>query len=246
MGTYPAFALYPGNENYTSVNTSALFHVYDKPSTVVVTADDIYVGEDAIINIQVGPNGVTGSVVVEVEGKKYTLPIDANGRATLKISGLKAGLKHVKVWYNGTLLYRPSQNTTTFKVLKIKPPIDIDAPDIKVDEDGKITVTVPDDATGTITIKINGKTYTKPVRNGKAVFIVKGLKVGVHDIEAYYSGDDKYLPVDTTGDINVTPDKKPIDHTPVGLERHATGNPIIVLLLVVVGMCIGQIRRLKK
>ena len=246
IGTYPAFALYPGNENYTSVNTSALFHVRDKPSTVVVTADDIYVGEDAIIKIQVGPQGVSGSVVVEVEGKRYTLPIDANGRATLKVSGLKAGLKHVKVWYNGTLLYRPSQNATTFKVLKVKPPIDIDAPDIKVGEDGKITVTVPDDATGTITIKINGKTYTKPVRNGNAVFIVKGLKVGVHDIEAYYSGDDKYLPADTTGDINVTPDKKPIDHTPVGLERHATGNPIIVLLLVVVGMCIGQIRRLKK
>ena len=250
VGTYPAYAVYNGNENYTTVSTSDVFHVRDKPSTVVVTADDIHVGEDAVINVQVGPRGVTGYITLVVEGKEYNLPIDANGRASLTVPGLKAGLKHVYVKYHGDILYRTSENTTTFKVLKYKPPIDVKSSDIKVGEDGKITVTVPEDATGTITIKINGKTYTKPVRNGKAVFIVKGLKVGVHDIEAFYSGDAKYLPASTEGKISVHPvDEQGHDnHAPheVGLAKHATGNPIIVLIVMMMALCGIGLRKFKK
>jgi len=250
VGTYPAYAVYNGNENYTTVSTSDVFHVRDKPSTVVVTADDIHVGEDAVINVQVGPRGVTGYITLVVEGKAYDLPIDANGRASLTVPGLKAGLKHVYVKYHGDILYRTSENTTTFKVLKYKPPVDVKSPDIKVGEDGKITVTVPEDATGTITIKINGKTYTKPLRNGKAVFIVKGLKVGVHDIEAFYSGDAKYLPASTEGKISVHPvDEQGHDNQAnheVGLAKHATGNPIIVLIVMMLALCGIGLRKFKK
>ena len=249
VGTYPAFAIYNGNENYTSVNTSDVFHVRDKPSTVVVTADDIYVGEDAIINIEVGPKGVTGSVVVNVEGKNYTLPIN-DGKASLTVSGLKAGLKHVTVWYNGTILYRPSQNTTTFNVLKLKPPVDVNAPTIHVGEDGKITVKVPKDATGKITIEIDGKKYTANIKNGKAVFIVPGLKAGIHKIKAYYYGDDKYLSANATGSIKVIPNingnGSSHQHRGIDLTRHATGNPIMILFLVILSVGCTQIRRFKK
>ena len=157
------------------------------------------------------------------------------------------------VRYNGDILYRPSENTTTFNVLKLKPPIDVDAPDIEVGEDGKITVKVPKNATGKITIKVNGKTYTSKVKNGKAVFIVPGLKVGTHKIMAYYTGDDMYLPANTTGKIKVTPkeiDKKDTGNygngISKGLSKHKTGNPIFLLLLVVLAIGSAQIRRFKK
>ena len=254
VGTYPAYAVYNGNENYTTVSTSDVFHVRDKPSTVVVTADDIHVGEDAVINIQVGPKGVTGNVTLIVEGKVYDLNIDENGRASITVSGLKAGLKHVYVKYNGDILYRVSENTTTFKVLKYKPPIKVISPDIKVGEDGKITVTVPEDATGTITIKVNGKTYTKPVRNGKAVFTVPGLEEGIHSIRAYYSGDDRYLSADTVGKIKVTQndngDKGTIGHEGKSaestLQKHPTGNPIFMLIVIILALCTIPLRKFRK
>ena len=254
VGTYPAYAVYNGNENYTTVSTSDVFHVRDKPSTVVVTADDIHVGEDAVINIQVGPKGVTGNVTLIVEGKVYDLNIDENGRASITVSGLKAGLKHVYVKYNGDILYRVSENTTTFKVLKYKPPIKVISPDIKVGEDGKITVTVPEDATGTITIKVNGKTYTKPVRNGKAVFTVPGLEEGIHSIRAYYSGDDRYLSAATVGKIKVTQndngDKGTFGHEGKSaestLQKHATGNPIFMLIVIILALCTIPLRRFRK
>ena len=252
VGTYPAYAVYNGNENYTTVSTSDVFHVRDKPSTVVVTADDIHVGEDAVINVQVGPKGVTGNVTLVVEGKTYELNIDENGRASITVPGLKAGLKHVYVKYNGDILYRVSENTTTFKVLKHKPPIDVVAPDIKVGEDGKITVTVPKDAKGTVTIKVNGKTYTKPVRNGKAVFIIPGLKAGTHSIRAYYSGDDRYLSASAVGKIKVASDgeKDTIKHNAKSaegtLQKHATGNPIFMLIVIILALCTIPLRRFRK
>ncbi len=257
VGAYPAFALYPGNENYTSVNISDLFHVRDKNSTVVVTADDIYVGEDAVIYIKVGPEGVSGNVTVTVDGKKYILPIDENGKATLVVSGLKAGKKLVTVEYNGTILYRPSENSTTFNVLKLKPTIDVFAPEITVGDDGVITVIVPKDATGTITIEIEGRRYSAPIENGKAVFIVPGLKVGKHLIKVYYSGDGKYLSANTTGSIKVKPLKEnktdnktttstKYSHGGVSLNQYPTGNPIWMIVCVLLSICTIQLRRFKK
>ena len=257
VGAYPAFALYPGNENYTSVNISDLFHVRDKNSTVVVTADDIYVGEDAVIYIKVGPEGVSGNVTVTVDGKKYILPIDENGKATLVVPGLKAGKKLVTVEYNGTILYRPSENSTTFNVLKLKPTIDVFAPEITVGDDGIITVSVPKDATGTITIEIEGRRYSAPIENGKAVFIVPGLKVGKHLIKVYYSGDGKYLSANTTGSIKVKPLKEnktdnktttsaKYSHGGVSLNQYPTANPIWMIVCVLLSICTIQLRRFKK
>ncbi|WP_303371178.1 Ig-like domain repeat protein [Methanobrevibacter sp.] len=254
VGPYPAFALYPGNENYTSVNTTDLFHVRDKPSTVVVTAKDIYVGQKAVIHITVGPKGATGNVTVTLEGKTYNLKV-VDGKATLVVSGLKAGTKYVEVVYNGNVLYRPSENSTTFKVLKLKPPVDIDAPEITVGEDGIIKVSVPEDATGEITIEVAGRRYTQPINDGVAIFVVPGLKVGVHDIKAFYSGDDKYLPADNAGSIKVNPTDDNKNDTPkvinkrpgsILLSDYPTGNPVWMLLVIC--MAIGSIplRRFKK
>ena len=256
VGTYPAFALYPGNENYTSVNTSDVFHVRDLiPTKVVVTADDIHVGEDARINIVVGPKGVTGKVTVNVDGKNYTVALK-DGKATLIVPGLNAGEKNVTVWYGGRMYYLPSKNSTTFNVMKLKPPVDVFAPEITVGEDGIITVKVPKDATGTITIEIEGKRYTAEIEEGKAVFIVPGLKVGVHLIKVYYSGDDKYLSTNTTGSIKVNPIRNnktdnETTHTVkrqggIALSDYPTGNPILMILLAILSVGAIGIRRFGK
>lgn len=132
VGTYPSFAVYLGNENYTSVSTSDVFKVMPLKTTVKVSADDIYVGEDAVIDV-VLKLGLNANVTVEVEGVKYTVEL-TNGKGSLTVSGLKAGLEHVFVKYAGNDTYLESENTTTFTVKKLKPTIDVDSPDIKVGE----------------------------------------------------------------------------------------------------------------
>jgi hypothetical protein len=91
------------------------------------------------------------------------------------------------------------------------------------------------------------------VRNGKVVFTVSGLKVGVHDIEVFYSGNDRYLPAGTEGKIKVHPANETIhahevseDHVESQLEMHATGNPIFLLLMMILVICGIGLKRFKR
>ena len=219
--------------------------------TITVIKDPSAVsGEDVSVNVGepiVVP--VTSENATEVE---YTI-IDKDGKVvangTIKpgedISlpdGLPAGNYTVNLTTVVDAQHTPATNTCSIEVKKILPPVNVDAPTITVGDDGVITVFVPEDATGTITIEVEGKSYTAPVKDGKAVFHVPGLKVGTHGIKAYYSGDDKYLPNNSTGTIDVLPKDEPVpapaeptkSDKPVktGLAKYETGNPVLVLLMV--------------
>ena len=243
VGTYPAYAIYNGNENYTSVDTSDVFIVKPLPTTVNVTADDIYVGQKAVIKVEVGPEDLGGYVTITLEGKNYTAKV-TNGKAQIVVSGLKAGIKNVTVYNPGNHNYLPSENETTFVVLKILPPINSTTHDIEYGEDEVIIIHLPEDATGTVTIVVDGKSYTAPLIDGKATFKIPGLKVGEYGVDVYYSGDDKYLPTNTTDNFKVNetvvPDNK--GHTGIDLTRHATGNPILVLVMILM-VCGAVLKR---
>ena len=250
VGTYPVFAIYNGNENYTTANATGEFEVKPLPSWVNAKADDIYVGEDAIINLTVTPNA-TGNITVNIEDKNYTVNIN-NGKAQLIIPGLKAGEKEVTVFYNGDEIYSTSENTTNFTVKKIQPPITIESQDIYEGENETITIRLPTDATGNVTIKVNGQTYTKELINGEAQFTIPDLNKGTYDIEATYDGDDKYLPTNGTDTFHVLikPHHKPIkpkqETHNIGLSQYPTGNPLLVLLIALLTIGIGTQIKTKK
>ena len=246
VGTYPASVHYNGNENYNEADDDDVFHVIKKETSVSVSVDDIKVGEDAVINVELSPAAAPGDLTVTVDGKEYTVTPE-NGKATLKVPGLKAGEHTVTVSYPGSQNYTNSSNDTTFTVSKVKPDIETSAPTIEVGKDGKITVTLPKDAKGEVTIEIDGKNYTTKVKDGKAVFVISGLKVGKHPIKVYYTGDDKYESAEVDGgDLEVI-DNKGNNHKKdqsqkgqaqkgnvIDLSTHATGNPVLALLLVFV------------
>ena len=106
--------------------------------------------------------------------------------------------------------------------------------------------------TGTITITVNGKTYTKEVENGKAVFIVPGLTKGDWDVDAVYSGDKKYEGNSTITDVlvyrnnpsNNTTNPTHASSNAINLSDYPTGNPILVLLLILIALV--ATRRFKK
>ena len=202
-------------------------------------------GEDETITVTL-PSDATGTVTITVDGKKYTADV-IDGVAEFTVPGLKAGKYTVTASYSGDDKYLPINGADNFKVSKQKPDITVDAPDITVGDDGTITVTLPDDATGTVTIEVGGKRYTAEVKNGKAVFKVPGLSVGVHGIKVWYSSDDKYLPATTSGDITVHPaNESNPHHVPKGLEKYPTGNPIIVLIIVILAIIGINIRKFRK
>ena len=248
-GKYTVTVEYSGDEKYTSTTGVANFTVNKIPPTVDVDTVDIDYHEDETIEVTV-PEDATGNVTITVNGKKYTTPVK-DGKAVFNVPGLKAGKYTVQAFYSGDNNYLPMNATAEFTVSKIKPDISTFAPTIVEGNDGKITVKVPKDATGKITIEIEGKNYTANIKDGEAVFIIPGLKAGKHDFKVYYSGDDNYLSATVDGEfIKVLPNKNnghkdKVHHNGIDLASKPTGNPIFALVLVFALLGFMPLRRKK-
>ena len=193
--------------------------------------------------------------MVEIDGVGYYGTI-INGKAKIIIPELPSGEYNVNVTYEGDDKYLPSSTTVEFTVTKVNTPISATGDEIEQGQDATVVVTVPSDATGNVTITVDGKEYTTDVKDGKAVFVIPGLTKGDHEVTARYSGDKKYAANDTITDIEVYYKESPVP-SPGGeegakgaegsvLAEHATGNPILVLLLVLLALGSTQIRRFRK
>ena len=184
---------YDGDDNYLPNVTTARFAVSKLPSTAKPTPNDISVGNDEVITVDV-PKDATGRVLVEIDGVGYYGDI-INGKAKVIIPDLPVGSYNATVAYEGDDKYLPSDSTTvSFSVSKVAAPMSASGDSIVVGDNETISVILPEDATGTVTVNVSGESYTKEVNNGKAVFVLLGLASGEYDILASYSGDDKYLP----------------------------------------------------
>ena len=67
-----------------------------------------------------------------------------------------------------------------------------------------ITCTLPNDATGTVTISVDDTQYTEQLSNGVATFNITGLLSGNKSVYASYSGDSKYTNTTQTGTVSIT------------------------------------------
>jgi hypothetical protein len=249
---------YVGDKYYNENVTSTQFIVNKKESEINASSIDISVGKNEIISVNV-PSDATGSVLVKINGVGYYADV-INGKANIVIPDLPSGKYTATVYYSGDDKYLPSDNvTTTFTVTKANAPISASSDDIKEGEDATVIVKLPKDATGKVTITINGKEYTATVKNGKAVFIIPGLAKGKYKITARYSGDKKYDPNETIISMEVhynneTPQPHPQPHGEdsvsakegISLSDYPTANPIWLLLLILLAICSTQIRRFRK
>ena len=203
-GTYGFAAAWAGNDNYNAVVENGDFKVNKIDSTVAVNADDIKVGENVTVTVNV-PTDATGDVIIIVDGVDYTVAIE-NGKAVKTIADLKANDYTVTVKYSGDNNYNANQNTTEFTVSKISDyNMNITVPEFKEGVNSTINVVLPKDATGTVTVEIGGKNYTANVTGGVANVIIPGLGVGDYNITTTYSGDAKYDLMTKKGNITVIP-----------------------------------------
>ena len=60
------------------------------------------------------------------------------------------------------------------------------------------------DATGSVSVTVNGKDYTETVVNGVANVKVADLKAGTYDVAVKYSGDNNYNANQNTTEFTVS------------------------------------------
>ena len=192
-GNYTAFVTYSGDDKYEYIRFNDVFISIDRLfSDVSVSVCDVNVGETALINFTLSPI-TNANVTVSVNNKEYTVEIK-NSTSTLYVSDLTHGNYSVVVCFEGDDTYMSCQNTTSFKVLKIVLPVS-DETIIIPENEGDYSISLPDDATGTLTVTVDKKTYSQELVNGKASVNVLELGEGSHNITVSYSGDNKYSPI---------------------------------------------------
>ena len=200
--SYPITAKYDGNYKYTEGENSTTLTVAKMPSAVNVTANNIKFGEDAVINIAV-PNVALGVATVVVNGKSYNVAI-VDEKGVLIISNLAAGDYNVDVTYLGDNKYLSSTNAANFTVSKVSDyNMTVDIADIVKGENATITVTIPEDGTGSVIVTINGTDYKGTVIKGIAKVIIPDLDEGTYKVVTFYTGDNKYDSMIVNGTITV-------------------------------------------
>ena len=206
-GSYDVVAKFNGDDKYLASEDSAKFNVTKLASTIDIAVDNIKVGEDAVIGVAL-PEDATGEVIISVNGKNYTV-MTKYGMASVTISDLANGTYSVDAFYNGDDIYAPIKNSTAFTVSKVSDyNMTVDIADIVKGENATITVSVPEDGTGSVIVTINGTDYNGTVVNGTAKVIIPGLDEGTYKVVTFYTGDNKYDSMIVNGTITVNKNTK--------------------------------------
>ena len=148
------------------------------------------------------------------------------GVAVVKVDNLTAGDHTIAVEYSGDGNYTDTYVIGNLTVKEGKSDSDVTVVDYG---NGTVAIIVGDNATGNVTVVIDGKNVTAEVINGTAVVDLGNVTPGTHEIEVIYSGDDTHKPV--TVESNVTAPKYP-GEIKVDVPEITEGEPLVVTVEV--------------
>ena len=173
-------------QNSTTVNVS----VGKTDVILTISTEDITYGENATITATMS---IDGTVTVNINNENIALEI-TNGTGQITIPNLNAGEYNIKATFEGNDHYKAANATTTLTVAKAESHLTIQPiPETTQGENINIIINVQNDATGTITLTVNGENYIKNIENGQATFNITGLDAGNYEAIANYTGDGNYL-----------------------------------------------------
>ena len=152
----------------------------DAQGSVTVTIDDVVVANQTLVN-GTAEVSLTDFIVGENRYGEHTYNITYSGDD--KHDSLsKAGKFNVTYLFTDNLLEEGFPLTQYYIIV----------------------ITLPGDASGSVSLTVEGEKYTSSVMNGEATFEVPNPGMGEHDVTVEYSGDDKYPSCSYTNILNVS------------------------------------------
>ena len=177
------------------VDNEVFEHVFGsrENSSLSVSANNITVGDILKINISSNPL-FDANLTVFVGDKEYSASL-INGAADLNVSDLKSGEYVVLAIFRGDDHYKKSNATTTVFVSKVSDyEMSSNISDVKEGEDVNIMISLPGDASGSVSVIIGDNSYYANVKNGSASVSISNLNKGNYNVSINYRGDEKYAP----------------------------------------------------
>lgn len=175
--------------------------------------------------IEISANGdATGNVTLYVNGQMESLTLN-NSKANHTMLKVPRGDYVITAIYNGDDKYSMSQSSTKIEVGNIEPSMSIEVYDITYGDVATVKVILNDDATGNVSITIDGITNSSAVTNGVVVVSISGLNAGTNkNVTVFYTGDDNYF--NRTANANITINKADltfeIESSDIKIGQYAT------------------------
>jgi hypothetical protein len=219
---YAEDLIYADKENSTTFNVAKV----EPGIKEINVTEPINVGEVANVTVKL-PADANGTITVDVNGTKYTANV-VNGEANISIPKLGNGTYVVNITYSGDGNYDPINVVKELQVNKVTPEITASTSNITLGDNAVVDVTLPDDATGTVTIKVAGIEQTTAVTGGVNHITVPGITVGENqDVIVTYNGNDKYTPNTTSTSITVSP--KPTNPDDIKVIDNGDGTVTVIV-----------------
>ncbi|WP_458406316.1 Ig-like domain repeat protein [Methanobrevibacter sp.] len=207
------------NDTYNNdMNATYKFVVYQANTTVVIS--NVSATVVATVNAT-----ATGKVTFIVNGVNKTVDIQ-NGVARWE-NILVIGNNTIVAIYEGDVNFTSARNNTVIGVNKTKSLVNVTVNNTVYGNVVVIVVNVPVNETGFVTILVDGKNYTAPIKDGVATVNVTGLKVDEYTVNVTYLGDETYHISTNSTTFNVT--KANMSATVTGLNVTVKDNVKFVI-----------------
>ena len=89
-----------------------------------------------------------------------------------------------------------------------QPQMSVSVADIEEGSTAHVSITLPSDATGRVTVSVNGQNYAATVQGGEASVDVPGLKAGDYSVKVTYEGGGNYSKVFKQANLKVAGEAK--------------------------------------
>ena len=158
---------------------------------------------DTVFTINV-PEDATGYLLVDVDGKNYYATVE-NGTASVTVPALVPGNYSANITYTGDDKYDSVTKETAINVPSNVPDNALTIPETSETSSPTYSIKLPSDATGYLTVDVDGIKYVAGLVNGSASVTVPEVSEGKHNVTVTYSGDAKYSAVikNTALDVHI-------------------------------------------
>ena len=175
-GNHTITASVAEDDEYLSSLTNATFEVLKKDVDIHVSGTYVTVGEKSTITVDIA--GVTGIVVVNVNGTEYSLNLSKTN--TLEVVLNEAGEYDISATFIGDDKYNPAKASDTVIVFDKKlVDIEITIPAEYIYAGDDVTVFVDYIGDANLTVTVDG--VIQDLNNGQ--FIIEDVRSGIHTIE---------------------------------------------------------------
>lgn len=219
--------IYSGNKKYSSqINEEKIFVNRIYPDINITKPINPKIIEEINITINI-PQFASGNIIITVNDKNITLNNISSNNMINIADLLIVGYNNVLIKYSGDNFWNSQIKKETILVSKISPNMSITIPNIiKVDENVLVNITLPNKATGNLSVKMDGKNYIFDI--GDIINISSSVS-GKNIINITYNGDDNYYSQSIIA--NLTVEKNNISSQNIILDVINHTNPIFTVKL---------------